>query len=305
MHDPLLPAEPAPTAPAPEAVPAPLPADTPLEAAQPSAPAAPEVVDAAPAQAAAEPATGQAAPAAPAGPPAELSPAATARRLAELFPALFAGGARPLKLRIQADIQQRAPGVFTRKSLSVFLHRHTTSTAYLRAVAQQPARLDLDGQPAGEIAEEHRAAAVAELERRRGIVQARREAEQRQQREAEGQARVAQAAERRERAALLRAFETTTLTRPNFCALKGLSEAQLDEQLALARQEAAERAQWLAGQAGQERSAGDPQAARPSRPPRPPGPAPDGGEHRPGREAGSPNPANARRRDRGRRPGPR
>ncbi|MDO8419443.1 MAG: hypothetical protein Q7S90_05340, partial [Rubrivivax sp.] len=41
-------------------------------------------------------------------PPAavELSPAACAARLAELFPALFsAGRALPIKLRVQADIQ--------------------------------------------------------------------------------------------------------------------------------------------------------------------------------------------------------
>ncbi len=58
--------------------------------------------------------------AAPAGPTApaipDMPPAQTAARLAELFPALFTPGqAKPLKLRIQADIQQRAPGLFNRK----------------------------------------------------------------------------------------------------------------------------------------------------------------------------------------------
>jgi len=109
----------------------------------------------------------------------DLSPAACAAALAERFPALFGneGPPRPIKLRIQADIQQRAPGVFSRKSLSVFLHRHTTSTAYLRALVAAPSRFDLDGAPAGEIAEEHRAAAREEVERRRALVQARRQAE--------------------------------------------------------------------------------------------------------------------------------
>jgi ProP effector len=157
----------------------------------------------------------------------ELSPAACAARLAELFPALFAPGTpKPLKLRIQSDIQLRAPGVFTKKSLSVFLHRHTTTTAYLRAVA-------------GAIADDHRQAAVAELERRRAMHEARREAERQAQRAANDEARRARAAEdeqRREASALLRAFEATTLTRANFCALKGLSEAQLDALLAQARQ---------------------------------------------------------------------
>lgn len=110
---------------------------------------------------------------------AEMGPAACAARLAELFPALFGsdGPPRPVKLRIHADIQQRAPGVFTRKALSIFLHRHTTGNAYLRALLNAPHRFDLDGQPAGEIAEEHRAAANEELERRRQIHMARRAAE--------------------------------------------------------------------------------------------------------------------------------
>jgi len=110
---------------------------------------------------------------------AEMGPAACAARLIELFPALFGGEGppRPVKLRIHADIQQRAPGVFTRKALSIFLHRHTTGNAYLRALINAPHRFDLDGQPAGEVLEEHRAAARDELERRRQIHLARRAAE--------------------------------------------------------------------------------------------------------------------------------
>ncbi len=109
----------------------------------------------------------------------ELSPAQCAARLAEMFPALFGtqGPPKPIKLRIQADLQQRAPGLFTRKALSIVLHRHTTSTPYLKALVAAPSRFDLDGQPAGEIAEEHRQAAREEVERRRGIVAARRAAE--------------------------------------------------------------------------------------------------------------------------------
>ena len=109
----------------------------------------------------------------------ELSPAQCAARLAQLFPALFGtqGPPKPIKLRIQADIQQRAPGLFTRKALSIVLHRHTTTTPYLKALLAVPSRFDLDGQPAGEIAEEHRQAAREEVERRRAIVAARRTAE--------------------------------------------------------------------------------------------------------------------------------
>jgi hypothetical protein len=42
---------------------------------------------------------------------------------------------------------------------------------------------------------------------------------------------------RRGRAALLRAFETTTLTRANFCALKGMKEPALEALLVQAREE--------------------------------------------------------------------
>jgi len=184
------------------------------------------------------------APQAPAIP--ELSPAACGARLAALFPALFAQRAQPLKLRIQADIQQRAPGVFTRKTLSAFLHRHTTTNAYLMSLTQAPQRVDLDGAAAGEISEEHRQAAVQELARRRGLFEERRAAEQAARRAAENEARQAHAAQdqaRRDRAALLRAVETSTLTRANFCALKGLTEADLEAQLVQARAEALQRAQ--------------------------------------------------------------
>lgn len=120
-------------------------------------------------------------------PSAEATPAAagparpeptlaeTAAALAERFPALFAPGQpRPIKLRIQADIQARTQGAFTRKQLSIFLHRHTTSTPYLRALVASPQRFDLDGQPAGDVAAEHVQAAKEELERRRQIAAQRR-----------------------------------------------------------------------------------------------------------------------------------
>jgi sRNA-binding protein len=208
-----------------------------------------------------------------AAPIPDLAPAACAALLSERFPALFsAGRALPLKLRIQADIQQRAPGLFNKKSLSIFLHRYTTGNAYLKALAQAPHRFDLDGQPAGEVNDEHRSAAVTELERRKAIFEDRRHLEREQQREAALAARRAQAAQqaarhaahdaaeaegRRDRAGVLRAFEATTLTTANFCALKGLVEAELPALLERARQERAQRAT-------------EPQSApRPDRPGRP------------------------------------
>ena len=72
--------------------------------------------------------------------PSELTPAACVQQLKSLFPALFAGAVKPLKLRIQVDIQERAPGVFTKQALSAFFRRHTGSTSYLIAV-RDPNRL--------------------------------------------------------------------------------------------------------------------------------------------------------------------
>jgi sRNA-binding protein len=243
----------------------------------------------------------------------------TARLLAEHFPALFGAGViKPIKLRIQADIHQRAPGVFTKKALSMFLQRYTTATAYLRAlVAEGAARIDLDGQPAGEIAAEHRDAAGLELERRRAIVEAKKLAAREAARAARKDARpprpprppapsqtaaapqpashatgerpaahgarpakpgssdrprrphtprpernparareqepsnapaspltpeqAAESEARRQRALLLRSFEQSPLSKANFGALKGLSEAALDALLTLARQERGSR----------------------------------------------------------------
>jgi ProP effector len=110
--------------------------------------------------------------------PADLSPGATVALLGELFPALFGlGWAKPIKLRIQADIQARAPHLFSKKALSVFLHRHTTSTPYLKSLLTMEQRFDLDGQVDGVVAPEHRQAAEEELGHRWQMVQERRAAE--------------------------------------------------------------------------------------------------------------------------------
>lgn len=172
-----------------------------------------------------------------------LSPADCAAKLKELFPALFSGAPKPLKLRIQADIQERAPGIFTKQALSAFLRRYTGSTSYLIAVSRAKQRFDLDGQPSGELSEEHRKVATDELARRRGLQEARRAQEDQA---------------RRERAALLRDFERTTLTPANFCALKGIAPDQLDALLAQARQDAEQRAQQATARPGADRPRGAP-----------------------------------------------
>lgn len=139
-----------------------------------AAPDATPAADETAAQAAAE-----AAPAATAAPPG-VSPAECGARLAALFPALFIapgapGPCKPIKLRIHTDIQARAPGEFSKRVLGIFFSRYTTTNAYLKAlVAPGAQRLDLDGAAAGEIAKEHRAAAVEELARRQAIASERR-----------------------------------------------------------------------------------------------------------------------------------
>ena len=182
-----------------------------------------------PAEAAAP--TEAAAPVPAAAPPAamaDMAPAACAQQLKQRFPALFVGAPKPLKLRIQVDIQQRAPGIFTKQALSAFFRRYTGSTAYLIAVSRAKQRFDLDGQPNGDLSEEHRQLAIDELARRRGNNESRIALEEQQ---------------RRNRATLLHDFQATTLTPANFCALKGIAVDELDGYLATARREAEERAQ--------------------------------------------------------------
>jgi ProP effector len=260
----------------------------------------------------AAPVTDVVAPAAPAAPPG-VSPAECGARLAALFPALFIapgapGPTKPIKLRIHTDIQARAPGEFSKRVLGIFFSRYTTTNAYLKAIVAPGAqRFDLDGAPVGEIAEEHRAAAVEEIARRQAIAAERRAMQQprrapppqrdqapaaegapvqpRQERRPEarrpprrdehrgdrpdprdrGAPRPQHSQQRaprrdnatprpqqpeqapttalpadpaqRERAVLLRSFEASTISKANFCALKRMSEAELDALLVQARAE--------------------------------------------------------------------
>lgn len=224
-------------------------------------------------QAAEPPATPEARPAEPTS-PAAAKPGAfdCATELKQRFPALFGGAPKPLKLRIQADIQERAPGVFSKQALSAFFRRYTGGTGYLIAMTKSPHRFDLDGNPAGEISEEHRQVASEELARRRAL----------------HQSKVDQAEEgRRNRAALLRDFETTTLTPANFCVLKGIAPAALEALLATARKERAERPQQPPG-LRQDRRPPQNERQRPQRAERPDGERGDRG--RPPARKGGPRP---------------
>ena len=156
-----------------------------------------------------------------AGPPAQdCGP-----QLKQLYPALFSNPPKPLKLRIQADIQARSPGLFTKPQLSAFLRRYTGSHGYLNAIVKATHRFDLDGNPGDELSDEHRQAAVEELARRRTNTQARRALEDEQ---------------RFNRSVLLCDFEVTKLDKAGFAALKGVPEGELDGLIERARKEAAE-----------------------------------------------------------------
>jgi len=166
------------------------------------------------------------------------------------FPALFAApGVLPVKLRIHADIQARAPGVFSRRSLGAVLARYTTSTAYLKALVKSPQRFDLDGQPAGDIAPEHRQAAQEELAKRLHRSAKPPDKRKPDSPNAPRMPRTPRAASHTkappqdeqdaasaDRAAseLARAYRGSALSKANFCVLKGVSEAQLEAALSSA-----------------------------------------------------------------------
>ncbi|HYP31983.1 MAG TPA: ProQ/FINO family protein [Burkholderiaceae bacterium] len=194
----------------------------------PAADAAPESVPVAAAAAEPSPPPADDAPAAeaqPAGQAARPAPEDCGPQLKALYPALFSNPPKPLKLRIQADIQARTPGQFTKPQLSAFLRRYTGSHAYLNALVKATHRFDLDGNPGDELSEEHRNAAVEELARRRANTQARIALEHEQ---------------RANRATLLKEYEANTLPAAEFAASKGIAEAELEPLIARARKEATE-----------------------------------------------------------------
>ena len=90
-------------------------------------------------------------------------------RLAEAFPQTIVlekhRPHRPLKVGIAADISPRCPAV-ERRVLSVALSVYTRRVMYLQSLAAGAARVDLDGNPAGEVTArdaEYAAAKLAEI----------------------------------------------------------------------------------------------------------------------------------------------
>jgi ProP effector len=211
-----------------------------------SLPAADAATESAPVAATAAeplPADDDAAAAKPEGQPARIAQEDCGPQLKKLYPALFSNPPKPLKLRIQADIQARSPGVFTKPQLSAFLRRYTGSHGYLNAIVKATHRFDLDGNPGDELSDEHRVAANEELARRRTNTQARIALENEQ---------------RANRATLLREFEANTLPAAEFAAAKGLPEAELEPLIARAAEPwpAPRRSTQRASAARRERAGG-------------------------------------------------
>lgn len=99
---------------------------------------------------------------------------------------------KPVALRIDKAVAERFPEV-DRKVIRTAMRLHTASTRYLKAVEKGSERFDLDGNPAGELSDEHRAHAAQTLKERFAEA-ARKKREQAKQEEA---TRRAAEAERR------------------------------------------------------------------------------------------------------------
>ena len=92
--------------------------------------------------------------------------AAALWRLAEQFPRTFAAAKhlphRPLKVGIAADVQERCSDI-DRRDLAAALAAYTHRIAYLQAIVSGADRIDLDGNPVGEVTASDAAHAVVVL----------------------------------------------------------------------------------------------------------------------------------------------
>ncbi|HCS4195259.1 TPA: RNA chaperone ProQ [Salmonella enterica subsp. enterica] len=122
--------------------------------------------------------------------------------LAERFPHCFSaeGEARPLKIGIFQDLVERVGGEMnlSKTQLRSAL-RHTSSWRYLYGVKPGATRVDLDGNPCGELEEQHVEHARKQLEEAKARVQAQRAEQQAKKREAAAAAGEKEDAPRRER----------------------------------------------------------------------------------------------------------
>ena len=101
---------------------------------------------------------------------------------------------KPLALGIHKEILARRPEIDP-AGLRLAMRIHTQSTRYLKELLTAAVRFDLDGQPSGEVTDEHRKAADDTLKERFRKVAERKKAERKAQADAE---RERQAQERRQ-----------------------------------------------------------------------------------------------------------
>lgn len=108
--------------------------------------------------------------------------------LAERFPHCFSaeGEARPLKIGIFQDLVARVEGEMnlSKTQLRSALRLYTSSWRYLHGIKPGAARVDLDGNPCGELDEQHVQHARQQLEEAKARVQAQRAEQQAKRREA-------------------------------------------------------------------------------------------------------------------------
>ncbi|WP_075181979.1 RNA chaperone ProQ [Pantoea sp. 1.19] len=108
--------------------------------------------------------------------------------LAARFPQCFAaeGEARPLKIGIFQDLVERVQGenMLSKTQLRSALRLYTSSWRYLHGIKAGATRVDLDGNPCGELDEQHVEHARKQLEEAKARVQAQRQQQQAKKREA-------------------------------------------------------------------------------------------------------------------------
>lgn len=123
--------------------------------------------------------------------------------LAERFPHCFSaeGEARPLKIGIFQDLVERVGGEMnlSKTQLRSALRLYTSSWRYLYGVKTGATRVDLDGNPCGELEEQHVEHARKQLEEAKARVQAQRAEQQAKKREAAAATGEKEDAPRRER----------------------------------------------------------------------------------------------------------
>lgn len=108
---------------------------------------------------------------------------------------------QPLAVGIKKQVAERYPGLPS-KLLGVALYLHTGSVRYLKSLQTGTPRLDLEGNPAGEVSEEHQQHAAEQLkellrkqgEARRAEAKSKREAEAAKQAEEQRNAKLQQLA---------------------------------------------------------------------------------------------------------------